>query len=193
MKPNFSLKNCIVSLNPNLPSGKPTSFVMKGAVGYLQSWVENYLQSHSPGEGCHNVSMSYDQWSWHHGSFWGEISFSRSDPGWSRSISNRTCSCAKIRCVTSLPYLKTRFSSGVSHPGSPWGTLSLHMCQVLDWHGKDVIAYLRKRWMGLLKISLMILLVWTFHVFTWQSWLFIVMVFFRANIEVNAQKSALSI
>ena len=121
MKSNFSLKNCIVSLNPKLPSGKPTSFVMKGAVGPLQSWVENYLQSHSPGEGCHNVSMSYDQWSWHHGSFWGEISFSRSDPGWSRSISNRTCSCAKIRCVTSLPYLKTRFSSGVLHPGSLWG------------------------------------------------------------------------
>ena len=28
---------------------------------------------------------------------------------------------------TSLPYLKTRFSSGVSHSGSPWGSLSLHI------------------------------------------------------------------
>merc|ERR1719209_1539403 len=81
VKSNLSLKNCIVSLNPNLPPGKPTFLDMKGAVGLLQSF---------------------------------------------------------------LPYLKTRISSGVTHPGSPW-----------------------------------------------HSWLFILMVFFRANIEVNAQKSAL--
>merc|ERR1719341_2791771 len=36
VKSNLSLKNSIVSLNPNLPSGKPTSLDMKGAVGFFK-------------------------------------------------------------------------------------------------------------------------------------------------------------